>query len=381
MRDNPETTAQLRALIDRGIRIALDDFGTGYSALAYLARLPHHRIKLDKAFVQDLGNPTTAELIRAIIALARAQGVAVTAEGVERPEHLALVRRIGFTHAQGYAIGAPLADPVALFAESAAGRGRRRRSLRRPPLIPGADHATTGEGAAEERRAREEPPPVAPRPCFVQDPYPFYDARPRRSGRCSSGRTTASPAPPAMRRSRRCCATGASDASCRPGCGPARPAHLADFYALDDRSLLDREPPAHTRLRGLVLRAFTSRRIAGLAPEIAALARGLADALPEGEVDLLPAFAERLPVVVIARLLGVPDAAADDLLAWSHAMVAMYQARRDRAVEDAANAAARDFAAFLRAARSRRAAAAPATTSSPSSSPPRRRATGSTPTS
>ena len=117
MRDNPDTTTQLRALIDRGIRIALDDFGTGYSALAYLARLPHHRIKLDKAFVQDLGNPTTAELIRAIIALARAQGVAVTAEGVERPEHLALVRRIGFTHAQGYAIGAPLADPVALFAE------------------------------------------------------------------------------------------------------------------------------------------------------------------------------------------------------------------------------------------------------------------------
>jgi EAL domain-containing protein (putative c-di-GMP-specific phosphodiesterase class I) len=116
MRDRPDTTAQLNALIARGIHIALDDFGTGYSALAYLARLPHHRIKLDKAFVQDLGNPATAELIRAILALARAQGVAVTAEGVERPEHLALVRRIGFTHAQGYAIGAPLADPSALLA-------------------------------------------------------------------------------------------------------------------------------------------------------------------------------------------------------------------------------------------------------------------------
>jgi diguanylate cyclase (GGDEF)-like protein len=112
MRDNPETTGQLRALIARGIRIALDDFGTGYSALAYLARLPHHRIKLDKAFVQDLGNPATAELIRAIIALARAQGVAVTAEGVETPEHLALVRRAGFTHAQGYVTGAPAADPA-----------------------------------------------------------------------------------------------------------------------------------------------------------------------------------------------------------------------------------------------------------------------------
>ncbi len=117
MRDNPATTAQLRALIDRGIRIALDDFGTGYSALAYLARLPHHRIKLDKAFVQDLATPATAELIRAIIALARAQGVAVTAEGVERPEHLAMVRRAGFTHVQGFATGAPVADPAALLAE------------------------------------------------------------------------------------------------------------------------------------------------------------------------------------------------------------------------------------------------------------------------
>jgi EAL domain-containing protein (putative c-di-GMP-specific phosphodiesterase class I) len=62
--------------------------------------------------VQDLGNPATAELIRAIIALARAQGVAVTAEGVETPEHLALVRRAGFTHAQGYVTGAPAADPA-----------------------------------------------------------------------------------------------------------------------------------------------------------------------------------------------------------------------------------------------------------------------------
>ncbi|HRO10101.1 bifunctional diguanylate cyclase/phosphodiesterase [Amaricoccus sp.] len=114
MRDNPETTRQLRALIDRGIRIALDDFGTGYSALAYLARLPHHRIKLDKAFVQDLANPATADVIRAILALARAQGVAVTAEGVERPEHLAQVRRTGFTHAQGYATGVPMADFVPL---------------------------------------------------------------------------------------------------------------------------------------------------------------------------------------------------------------------------------------------------------------------------
>lgn len=124
MRDNPDTTAQLRALINRGIRIALDDFGTGYSALAYLARLPHHRIKLDKSFVQDLSNPATAELIRAIISLARAQGIAVTAEGVEREEHLALVRQAGFTHAQGYAMGTPTAEP-SLLREAPSATGLR----------------------------------------------------------------------------------------------------------------------------------------------------------------------------------------------------------------------------------------------------------------
>ena len=59
--------------------------------------------------------------------------------------------------------------------------------------------------------------------------------------------------------------------------------------------------------------------------------------------------AERLPDVVIARLLGLPDAAADDLLAWSHAMVAMYQARRDRAVEEAANAAVSKHAPAIKA--------------------------------
>ena len=116
MRDNPETTAQLEALIAMGVRIALDDFGTGYSALAYLGRLPHHRIKLDRSFVHDLGNPATVELVGAIIALAKKTGVSVTAEGVERPDQLAMVRKLGFTHAQGFITGRPVADPSAQFA-------------------------------------------------------------------------------------------------------------------------------------------------------------------------------------------------------------------------------------------------------------------------
>ena len=114
MREGRDTTAQLEALVARGVRIALDDFGTGYSALAYLGRLPHQRIKLDRTFVQDLGNPATRELVRAITALARRTGVAVTAEGIERPDQLRLARDLGFTHAQGFVTGPPVEDAADL---------------------------------------------------------------------------------------------------------------------------------------------------------------------------------------------------------------------------------------------------------------------------
>ena len=135
-----------------------------------------------------------------------------------------------------------------------------------------------------------------------------------------------------------------------PGGAPPVPAHVKPFHDLDALSMLEREPPAHTRLRRLVNRAFVSRAIAGLRPRVAALAGQLADGLaaaPPGPVDLLPAFAEPIPVSVIAELLGVPAADAPRLLGWSHAMVAMYRPARTRADEDAAVAATRDFSAYL----------------------------------
>jgi cytochrome P450 len=126
------------------------------------------------------------------------------------------------------------------------------------------------------------------------------------------------------------------------------PDHLAPFYAVEAHSMLELEPPRHTRLRSLVLRAFTTRRIAALAPEIAALCHDLIDRFPARPFDLIPAYCQQVPVIVIARLLGVPEERAPDLLSWSNAMVAMYQARRSRAVEDAAVAATEAFVAFLR---------------------------------
>ncbi len=105
--------------------------------------------------------------------------------------------------------------------------------------------------------------------------------------------------------------------------------------------MLEREPPAHTRLRRLVNRAFVSRAVERLRPRVEALADDLLDALPDGAagrrgrgVDLMPAYAEPIPVAVIAELLGVPAADAPLLLGWSHRMVAMYRAGRTRADED-----------------------------------------------
>lgn len=127
------------------------------------------------------------------------------------------------------------------------------------------------------------------------------------------------------------------------------PDHLRPFYAVEAHSMLELEPPRHTRLRSLVLRAFTSRRIAALHAEIAALSHQLIDAFPAGPFDLLAHFGQKLPVIIIARLLGVPEAMSDNLLHWSNAMVGMYMAGKDRAREDRAVAATSAFVTFLRA--------------------------------
>ncbi len=185
-------------------------------------------------------------------------------------------------------------------------------------------------------------------PAFVQNPYPFYEQA-RAAGPffrwadydliCTGSAAAAS----AIFRDRRFGREAPAELA------PAMPEHLAPFYAVEAHSMLELEPPRHTRLRGLVLRAFTSRRIAGLQPEIEGLTHALIDAFPDGPFDLLKAFGQPLPVTVIARLLGVPEEMGTDLLRWSNAMVGMYQAGRTREAEDRAAAAAQAFAAFMRA--------------------------------
>ena len=130
---------------------------------------------------------------------------------------------------------------------------------------------------------------------------------------------------------------------------PQTPEHLKPFYAFEQHSLLELEPPVHTRLRGLVTRSFLSRQVERLRPAIMNLSNGLIDRFEtNGDADLLTEFATPIPVMVICGLLGVPTDMAQQLLLWSHDMVAMYQARRDRAVEDAAVRATVAFSDFMR---------------------------------
>lgn len=185
-------------------------------------------------------------------------------------------------------------------------------------------------------------------PAFVQNPYRFYD-RARATGDLFYWEEYGGI----------CAVSHAAVAAClkdkRLGCEvPAEvrtpiPDHLEPFYAVEAHSMLELNPPRHTRLRGLVLRAFTSRRIAALEPEITALCHHLIDQFPDQPFDLLDTYARTVPVIIIARLLGVPESRADDLLAWSNAMVSMYMANRTRAVEDRAIQATEDFVAFMRA--------------------------------
>jgi cytochrome P450 len=129
------------------------------------------------------------------------------------------------------------------------------------------------------------------------------------------------------------------------------PAAVEDsaFARLGANSMFDMEPPDHTRIKKLVHKGFTPRRVARLRQQIKTAADGLLDeAQARGRVDLLQAFAEPLPVQVIAELLGVPGGDRGPLRPWSQAIVAMYEL--DHSQEEARRAyrAADEFSYYLR---------------------------------
>ncbi len=119
MQNTDLAAAVMRQLQTLGASVALDDFGTGYSSLAYLRRFPLNGLKIDRSFVMEMEQRSeNLTIVRAIIALTQALGLAVTAEGIETASQLATLSALGCTYGQGYYFARPMpAGAVGPFLE------------------------------------------------------------------------------------------------------------------------------------------------------------------------------------------------------------------------------------------------------------------------
>lgn len=107
MNDPALCRAEIERLRDYGFGIALDDFGAGYSSLAYLRDLPIDKLKIDRAFVRDCAGARGAAILHAIVALGRALGMKITAEGVETREQQTFLKAAGCRYLQGFLFARP----------------------------------------------------------------------------------------------------------------------------------------------------------------------------------------------------------------------------------------------------------------------------------
>jgi diguanylate cyclase (GGDEF)-like protein/PAS domain S-box-containing protein len=108
--DDPDSAfAVLSDIKAQGVRLALDDFGTGYASLGYLRRFPFDTLKIDKSFVQAIGQDASSDaIVRAVVGLGRSLELEVIAEGVETPQQLAFLRAQKCHEVQGFLLGRPL---------------------------------------------------------------------------------------------------------------------------------------------------------------------------------------------------------------------------------------------------------------------------------
>ncbi|MBR0874803.1 EAL domain-containing protein [Bradyrhizobium tropiciagri] len=110
IRDDDAALDILHQLRELGVRIALDDFGTGYSSLSYLQRFPFDKIKIDRAFIEDLGGTgASSTIVQAVVNIAAASDMTTTAEGVETEQQRNMLRILGCTEMQGYLFSRPVA--------------------------------------------------------------------------------------------------------------------------------------------------------------------------------------------------------------------------------------------------------------------------------
>jgi cytochrome P450 len=188
---------------------------------------------------------------------------------------------------------------------------------------------------------------------FIADPYPAYDEL-RRAGRIHyDERTdhwliTRHADVNALLRDRRFGRSYLHLATHEEMGHAPDPELQAPFWHVIRNGMLDREPPDHTRLRGLVSKAFTPRRVAEMRDTIQAIVDGLVDeALPRGEFDLLATVLEPLPVTVIAELLGIPQEDRHLLRPWSAEICLMYELNPSEEFARRAAQASTEFGDYL----------------------------------
>ncbi|MFN8017795.1 MAG: EAL domain-containing protein [Acidimicrobiales bacterium] len=151
MHDVSSAWTVLRQAKALGVKLALDDFGTGYSSLSYLRRFSIDMLKIDKSFIDGVDtSPEDRAIVEHLVGMAQALGMVTVAEGIERPEQLRWLRRLGCRLAQGYVLSKPIPgdDFEAILA--------------RHEVDP--FNITTGEGAIGLKEMPQLPPPVNAKP-------------------------------------------------------------------------------------------------------------------------------------------------------------------------------------------------------------------------
>ncbi len=154
-----ETSSNLLELREMGVGIAIDDFGTGYSSLSYLHKLPVTTLKIDQAFVREIGlqslpGQEDAPIIRTIIALARNLGMSVVAEGVETNAQRDLLLSLGCDNLQGFLLHGPMpVEQVDLLLNPPG-------HMKGPPKRPRADGEQSGAAITRRGKTHKAPPGV-----------------------------------------------------------------------------------------------------------------------------------------------------------------------------------------------------------------------------
>ena len=178
MHDVSSAWTVLRQAKGMGVKLALDDFGTGYSSLSYVRRFSLDMLKIDKSFIDGVdSSPEDRAIVEHVVGMAQALGMITVAEGIERPEQLQWLRRLGCRLAQGYVLSRPIpgedfeailsrheADPFGIMEDRAPAPSPAPAAAL--PPAPAADHDPASVGPLEFVAPTEvaAPAPTEPSP-------------------------------------------------------------------------------------------------------------------------------------------------------------------------------------------------------------------------